>query len=217
MIIDPLNLDPLRIDPDNLDPDDGRSYRIYSRPQIEDLGNDTLLATIARDGSEEYEYTVTGDPGSEQWVYVRAVNRLGKEDTEPVRPKLRRIKFDDAGNFIAPAPNVPDSLELTVGAGGLVTASWHYTDTYQEVAPAAFNVYVAEDDDAIDFDTPTYTTANARTTTQSLGTFDHDTVVRVVVRAISAAGGETSNTDETTAIADALAPDAPGGLTVEVS
>src|SRR5690606_14022856 len=91
-----------------------------------------------------------------------------------------------------------------------------------ERTPAtSFNVYVASGGggEPFDFDTPAHQVNRAgRQMSVQLGPYAHGTVVRVVVRSVGApgSGAEESNTDEVTATADALAPDAPSTVSGEV-
>ncbi|MCC6679856.1 MAG: hypothetical protein IT445_03040 [Phycisphaeraceae bacterium] len=221
MILLPVSFLPPRFLPLGFMPDDGRRYHVYTRETID--GEDTLLDTIPASGGEDYELVVTGDPDSEQFIHVVAVNRLGREDGRTARPRLRRVAFDSAGDLILPAPNVPVDVSLVLGANGNVTVRFRYSSQFQEVAPEVFNVYVAEGVAAMSFVTPADTasySAGQHYYEIDLGEFAHGTTVRVVVRAQAAAADgsvETANTDEVSAVADDLAPDMPAGITVEVN
>jgi|GEM_PF-3156173 len=195
-------------------PPDGETgaYRIYKRTTID--GADTLIATIS---SIHQQQVLTGFSNeSVQWIHVKAVSRCGVEDAEPIRLKL--IAFDADGNLILPVPSAPLGLRLDCGADGLVTARWTYLTNGQGAAPALFNVYVAVDADEIDLLNPTDTVtfSAARNFILSLGTFDHDQVVKVIVRSEAASGAEERNEIEVSTTADAQAPTPATAMQVEV-
>ncbi len=189
-------------------------YHVISQP-TPDIG--AIKTTLAVLPAGTTQYLLSGTPNSEQWVYIRAVNACGVPDADPIRPKLRRVAFDASGNLIPDAPNAPKGLRLSVGAGGLVAARWTYIPTGQMAPPSAFNVYVTTGALPFDYNTPAATVpaTGAREYSYS-DTFADGTTVRVVVRAVSAAGGEESNTAEVSTIADAQAPAFPEELIAEV-
>lgn len=204
-------------------PDDARRHEVYTRPTRD--GADTLVATVWP--GDDPEVVITGAPSTERFVWVRAFNRLDKPDAEDVAPKLRRVAFDAAGELILPVPNAPINLTLAPAAGGKILATWSYNSFGQETPPASYHVYVATGVAAFNFTTPDQVVSSSgrvlgRTITTAAvptGAFAHGTVVRVVVRAVGepGVGAEENNTTEATATADAVAPDAPASLTVEVT
>ncbi|MEO0477752.1 MAG: hypothetical protein AAF085_17545, partial [Planctomycetota bacterium] len=125
--------------------------------------------------------------------------------------RLRRVAMDADNQLIPPAPNAPHGLKLTLGVNGLVTASWQHSDINSEADAAGFNVYLATGATPFDFDTVNHS-IDLPSKSVSLGTFADATTVRVIVRARTAGGIEETNTNETTATADALAPVAPASI-----
>ena len=209
----PLHHRPTRYRPRGLRLADVRGHRVYARPTPD--GADTLLAHLQ---PGDNSYTVIGDPNSVRFVHVRAVSRLGVEDTAPAASRLRRVAFDAAGNLVPPVPNPPYALTLSPRGGGEIVASWGYRLDGQEAPPASFHVFVATGVDAYDFDTPTQIVAAAgRSYTLSLGLFDDATIVRAVVRCVTAGGDAESNTVEATATSDATPPAPPTNLDAEVT
>ncbi len=190
-------------------------YRVYTRQYP---NSSSVLVDSVPAGTLQYDLTGLANASS-RWAHVRAVSSCNVEDNEPLNSrKLLRVAIDDDGDLIAPVPNKPVGLTLIRTSGGGVTARWQYIDHGQRIAPSVFNVYVAGGVNVFDFSTPTHTvsyTGGSRFS-QALGTFAHDTKVRVVVRARSAANNAETNVDVATVIADALAPDAVDSINVEV-
>ena len=167
-------------------------YRIYRRWARD--GADELLTTVAAGLGT---VTLTGmAAGSRQWLSVRAVSAQGVIDGGPVR--LVRAAFDGSAELIPSVPNQPSGLALTCGAGGAVTASWRYDATGQEVAPSKFHVYVAQNGAAFNFASPLVIVGYAAAPSHStgLGAFADGTLVRCVVRAVSADDVEDQNQAE---------------------
>lgn len=193
------------------DPASGGGYNVYRRALID--GADEFIAFVPA-GTEQF--LATGLPDSEQWFHVKALTRCGVEDIEPVR--IKRVAFDADGNLILPVPNAPIGLTVVCGASGAMSARWMYIPNSQGAAPALFNVYVGTDEDDVDLLDPVETVAysGSRVFTASLGTFDHGTVVHVIVRAEAASGAEERNVTTASGIADAEAPTPATALDVEV-
>ena len=191
-----------------------QGYNVYKRlaPGLAD----TLVA-IAPKGTTTVDLTGFTDD-SLQFLRVTTVSKCGVESQDAV--VLKRAAFDSSGNLIAAVPNAPRAVGLSPasGGGGAVTARWQYFAGGHAVAPSIFNVYVAQDAAAFNFGSPTATVtyANQHKFTSALGTFSHGTLVRVIVRSQSAAGDEEANVAEFQHRVDALAPDNPSTLDVEV-
>ena len=210
----PATFRPARFRPDGFRPDDARGYKVFSRPTPS--GPDTLLAFIRHD--EPLQHLVTGTPGSQVFIHIKPVSRLGVTPKRQVRGRLRRLAFDDAGNLILPAPNAVRGLALENAGGGEVFASWQYIAAEQEAAPSLFNIYTATGAGAMDFTTAAATaTGGRRTSKVSLGVFAHGTTVRATVRAETASGAEEKNTVEASIVVDAQAPAGVTSMSVEVS
>lgn len=213
----PAHTWPVRAWPEFAWPEDARAYRLYRLADPDDDPASAELVAELAPGIDQV--TIEGEPDSEAWYFPRAVSRLGREDDEPVMSKLKRIAFDAAGELIEPVPNAPIGLVVEQLAGGAMRAAWSYESYRQAIAPAIFNVYVATAATPIDFDAAPAHQVSAtgrRRYTADLGTFGHDTLVRIVVRAASATGAEEPNTTEAEATADAEAPAAPNAITTEV-
>jgi hypothetical protein len=189
--------------------------RWYTRPWKD--GTDTFFAFTAS-GAEPV--TLTGfAAGSEQWIHGRAVSKCGVEDIEPRR--LKRVKFDGDGNFIAPAPNAPSNVKIAQNSDGQQIVTWNYTATGQEVSPANFNVYKAIDGAAFDYESPTDTVTftSSRQFTVTLDAEVDGTTVRIVIRAATAAPGSVESDDsaEASIVIDLAAPAAPASIELEVT
>lgn len=162
---------------------------------------------------ETLSYTLTGlTANTVGYYHIEAVSACGVRSVLPAATRLRRVAMDSANQLIAPAPNTPYGLKLTVGAGGLITASWQYSGTDAEADADGFNVYVATGATPFDYDTIDFA-VGLGVKRQALGTFANGTTVRCVVRARTDAGVEETNTREATAVADALAPNPPVTIT----
>ncbi len=159
-------------------------------------------------------YTVTGLlANSIQYFHIEAVSECGIRSVLSPITRLRRVAMDADNELIPPTPNAPYGVKLTLRAGGGITASWQHSDDNGEADAASFNVYVATGATAMDYTTPDHT-VSVPTQSQDLGTFANDTIVRVVVRAVTSGGDEETNTTEYSATADAAAPDAPTELII---
>lgn len=184
-------------------------YRVYRRSTV-----DGALTLATSTSADVLDVAVAGDSPSEAWYTVRAVTPCGVEDLDPAGPKQVRVAFDGDGDLLLPAPNAPIELALIRYAGGGLKATWAYSPRNEAVAPAEFELFV---DDAgggspsFDYATPdhTVTYTGARYFEQDLGTFADALVVRVAVRAVSAAGTSDLNTAYAERAADASAPAAP--------
>lgn len=188
------------------------SYRIYRRTAP--TGPDSLIATV---NGGLAGYTYTGSPNEICWLHVKAVSETGREDLEPAR--LKRVAFDASGAFIGPAPNRPVGQVLSLGAAGLVTVSWRYETRNQAVAPAAFNIYLADADGTFSFASPNFqvTAGGSKFYSQSLGYFAADRLVQAIVRAESAAGVEDDNQVQAQLRVNLAAPAAANAVTAEVT
>ena len=211
---------PVGFRPDNLRPDNFRpevdagpkGYLVISQPTPDVGAVKTQLAALPPGTTQ---YLLTGAPDTVQWVYVRAVSACAVGDGEPVRTKLRRVAFAGAGALIPDVPNAPIGLTLTLGPGGLVTATWGYARLGQNAAPATFNIYTTTGATPFDYGTPAGSVTLSRG--MSFGAaFAHGTLARFVVRAVSDSGGEEPNTTEASDTADAQAPTAPDDLVAEI-
>lgn len=146
------------------------------------------------------------------WYLLRAVGAGGVEETNTRR--VVEAVTDAAGDLQAPRPNSPSALVATPLADGDIELSWSYVSAGQQVAPAAFAVYGdgAAGHAAIDYETViatvTATPGQSRYATTLTG-YDHGDIVRLAVRAISAAGVHDGNTDDVVGVADATDPVAP--------
>jgi hypothetical protein len=194
----------------------GGKYHVISQPTPD---ADAVKTTLAILDAGTLQYTLTGTPDSERWVYIRAVSACGVGDGEPIRPKLRRVAFDGDGNLIPDVPNEPRNLYCVAGAAGLVTAYWQYEPTGHMVAPATFNIYTTSGATPFDFDTPAGSVTFTGARGYSFGaTFGDGVTAKFVVRAVSsvgkASGGEEPNTTEASAVADTQAPAAPEELVI---
>lgn len=135
-----------------------------------------------------------------------------------MRPRLRRVAFDGDGNLIEPTPNAPIGLRVQALADGEMRALWHYATFAQAAPPEVFNVFVTTDEAPFDFDDADHQVdaSSTRQYSVDLGPFVHDTLVRVVVRAVASGGASEINTTEAEAVADDQAPALPDELAVEV-
>lgn len=211
MLWRPPQFRPVGWRPRDFRPSDARSYWLYQRPSP--TGPDTVLAVLAP-GTDEYE--LSGDPNSEVYVYPRTMSRCGVFDNEPIPPKIQRVAFDGNGDLILPVPNAPTGLRVVPLAGGELEARWGYASSGQAAAPAQFNVYRSTDGGATFALVESVSATGARRYSHSVGTFAHEQLVIVRVRAASADGAEEQNTADVAAIADAEAPAAPQGMSWEV-
>lgn len=158
-------------------------------------------------------YTLTGlTADSVGYYHIEAVNGCNVRSVLSPSSRLRRVAMDGDNQLIAPAPNAPFAIVLTLGAGGAVAATWQHNNTNAEATAAGFNIYVATGVDAFDYDTVDHAVASS-VRSQALGTFANATVVRVVIRARTSGGVEETNTTEATTTADAAAPAQPVTVT----
>ena len=193
-------------------PDNASRYQVLRRVQPD---ADELVAIVP---PGTLAATLTGADLSDELYYVRAVNRCGLADRDPVEPDLRRVAFDAAGTLILPAPSPVTDLSLVAAADGEVLARWTHRSRRDAPPAATFNVYAATGGSALDFDSPTLAGLRpaGRPLTASLGPYPHGTAVRAVVRAVSESGVEEANTRESAAVADAQAPDRFAALALEI-
>ena len=191
-----------------------QGYNVYTRGVP--TGADTLIA-VAPAGDTSVDL-IGYAAGSERHVRVTAVSRVGVESADAV--VLRRAAFDSGNTVVPVVPNAPVASQLERSSAGAVAVRWTYLPAGHAIAPATFRVYVTQGESlAFTFGTPQYTVsyANRHSFTQSLGTFAHGTKVNVIVRSVSAAGSEESNWTIVSAVADAMAPEAPTSLSVGAS
>lgn len=186
-------------------------YRIYGRHTPD--GDDELLASTSAINTS---VTIPGlAAGWERWVYVRAVSKCDVEDDAPPTGRLTRVRLDEAGELIGPAPAPVIDLVLTQTEGGGVTASWGWRRRPNLPEPDRYDIYVAEGsaafggvaDHQVDH-------ASRRQFSKELGTFAHGTRVRVAVAAV--ADDVAGPRREVSIVADAQAPAAPQIASVEV-
>ena len=184
-----------------------QGYRVYDRATPS-----SSRSQVAFVPANSHAVTLSGlGSGTTHYYEVRGVSRCGIEDVEPLR--LASAILSDTGAVHLVAPNVPIGLKLQQQPGGRVLCTWKYND-YREAAPLyAFRVYVATGPGTFDFSTPTATlivgSAIAFRYTKLLGPYADGTLVRVIVRSASQAGGEDTNQSVAQIVADATAPDAP--------
>ncbi|MEM7626583.1 MAG: hypothetical protein AAF333_13385 [Planctomycetota bacterium] len=192
-------------------PDDARRYGVIRRVEG---GDDELVATTE---PGTLERVVEGINNSAERFYVTAVNRVDLPDRDVIDVDLRLVAFDGTGELILPVPSPVRNLRLVPGPGGQVSAEWYQRSRGAAPAAASFNVYVATGTDPIDFAAPALAGVSPRLRSRSveLGTFAHGTLVKAVVRAVSAQGAEEANTIEAQVTADAIPPAPASLLTVE--
>lgn len=202
MLMFPTEFWPAGFWPQTLFPGDARRYEVMRRV----TGGDDVL--VASAGPGELQAVVAGIDNSAENFYVCAYNRVNLPDRDPIDGDLRLIAFDTEGDLIVPVPSAVRDLRLVAKAGGMVTAEWEQRSRRGTPAAASFNVYVATEMDDVIFTTPTHAgvVSVSRPRSLSLGTFLHGTVVKTVVRAVSADGAEETNTNQATATADSQSP-----------
>jgi len=184
----------------------GNAYRIYRRDTVD--GTAQMVAEVS---SATLELDVSGASPSEAWYNVRAVSSCGVEDVDPASNKQVRVAFDSSGDLILPVPSAPIELTLAAEAAGRLILYWSWTSTSSPVLPDQFNIYIDSAggaSPAFAYTTPDHVVAYSRRRRfeLDLGTFADALLVRVVVRAQSAAGDEEANTNIISATADAVAP-----------
>jgi hypothetical protein len=222
---------PTRAWPQSAWPDNAAHHQVLARSARD--AEDVLLAALPPTWTGAA--LILGEPGTVRYVWVRAIGPLGVPDADPVAPRLVRVEFDAQGMLVLPAPNAPVGLHLRLLAQGHVEARWTYLAAHEAASPALFRVYVALDDDPMDFEQVSHEVpmiggsggsggsgAAGRLWTLALGQFEHGRTVRVVVRSVAAHGAdpvyaEETNTEEAEAVADAQAPDQPQDVLVEVT
>lgn len=192
----------------------GGSANIYSNAGSGDIDYDTAEASgqsspwvsAALTGAGTFKYGVRVDNGTYE-----------EKNTEFIEFEI------DANEDLVQTPNSPFGLEVVPAAGGEFTIRGRYDPREEDVAAdGGVRIYHDNGTGTMDWVTQVGTATLYLggdgfywfEHTTSGGAYSHNQVVKFGARAVTTGGTTDANTETASATADAIAPPAPGGVTV---
>jgi hypothetical protein len=186
-----------------------RDYNVY-RGQDGVIDYNTPIATMLLDDTQ---VAIAGQtlPAGTIWHYVRRRIKNCCE-LQSLDSPVCIVRIGDDGEIRGDMPNPPTDLIAEGMAGGKIRLRWRYSAASQETPPAGFAIFVSDSDTPWDFDDPVGLVESGIGRNNSFSwtsaAMTHGKLYRFIVRAYSATGELSQNTNEVSFAADAVGPEA---------